>query len=75
MIKMKDSNLHRNPKNPAVRLLKNGKKAGRVVNTPDISAKVASVREGLIASRGEFAARAAKAKKSLPTTIHSVMLG
>jgi hypothetical protein len=75
MIKMKNFNLTHNPKEPAGKSLKKSPKVGRSGNLSEIAARGATVRQELIASRGEFAARAANARKSLPSTFPSVLLG
>lgn len=68
---MKVLKLHRKQHLKTVKLVKKG----RTLSIVDISAQVEKARSHFCASRDDFAARAAKAKKSFPKRSHPVMLG
>lgn len=71
---MKVSTLHRKDQLVKAKSIRQERAAegGRSV---DISAQVAKARSRLVASRGEFATRAAKARMSFPKDLGTVLLG
>lgn len=72
---MKVTVLHRQQQTKAVEAIKSDRKAEHLVSKIDIAEQIARARAGFVASRGDFAARASKARSSLPQPSPTVMLG
>lgn len=72
---MKVTVLHRQQQTKAIEAIKSDRKAEHLVNKMDIAEQIARARAGFVASRGDLAARASKARSSLPRTSPTLMLG